>query len=268
MEKQVKEKIVIIGCGSVAWHIAKHLKSLKQYDVYVYNHYANPLLNDFKTKLKCKTDIGFENVISNANIYLICVTDKFISKVAKQLNILNPNALLLHTSGSTKIQDLGNRIQNTGVFYPLQTFSRDSEINWSKVPIIIESESRDAEHSILHLADMFSETVVRMNYKERLKLHLAAVLVNNFTNALYASANDLIRRDAASSELSFEILIPLIEQTTAKIKTLEPRSAQTGPAKRKDETVMKKHLQIISKQPDLKKIYKQLSKLIAKQQEE
>ena len=268
MEKQVKEKIVIIGCGNVAWHIAKHLKFLKQYDVFVYNHAENVLLNDFKTKLKCKIGVGLENVVSNASIYLVCVTDKFISKVAQKLNISNPNALLLHTSGSTKLEELGNRVQNTGVFYPLQTFSRDSEINWTKVPVIIESESRDAEHRILYLADRFSETVVRMNYKERLKLHLAAVLVNNFTNALYVCANDLIHRDASSEELSFEILLPLIEQTTAKIKTLEPRSAQTGPAKRKDETVMKKHLQLISKQSDLKKLYKQFSKLIANQQEE
>jgi predicted short-subunit dehydrogenase-like oxidoreductase (DUF2520 family) len=267
MGKQVKEKIVIIGCGSVAWHIVKKLNALKRFQVTVYNHRENPLLTDFKTKLKCKTEVGLEAIIPDASIYFVCVRDKYISEVAQKITIHNPNAILLHTSGSAKLSDLGERVQKIGVFYPLQTFSKDSDIDWQKVPIIVESENRDSEHSILYLADLFSKTVVSMNYKNRLKLHLAAVLVNNFTNALYVSAFDLIYRDATSADLNFEMLLPLIEQTTTKIKQLNPRAAQTGPAKREDETVMKKHLHLISKQKDLQKIYKQLSKLILKQQQ-
>jgi len=267
MDKPVKQKVVIIGCGNVAWHIAKHLQALKKYQVSVYNHKANPLLNEFKTKLKCRVEISLDAVIDDASLYIICVTDKYIAKVAENLSIKNPNAILLHTSGSAKIQELGSRIHNVGVFYPLQTFSKEAAINWTKVPIIVESVNRDSEHSILYFADMFSATVISLDYKNRLKLHLAAVLVNNFTNALYVSAFDLINRDSTSKDLNFEILLPLIEQTTEKIKTLEPRAAQTGPAKRRDESVMEKHLDLISKQNDLKKIYKQLSKLIVKQQE-
>ena len=267
MEKQAKKKIVIIGCGNVAWHLAKHLSSLKKFQISVYNHKENPLLKEFKTKLKCKTEVGLDAVDPNASVYFICVTDKYISKVSETVAIKNPNAVLVHTSGSTKIEELGRRIHNTGVFYPLQTFSKEATINWAKTPVIIESGNRDSEHSLLHLADLFSKTVISLEYKNRLKLHLAAVLVNNFTNALYVSAFDLINRDATSKDLSFDLLLPLIEQTTTKIKTLEPRAAQTGPAKRKDEEVMKKHLDLISKQSDLKKVYKQLSKLIVNQQE-
>jgi len=267
MEKEAKQKIVIVGCGNVAWHIAKHLSSLKKFQISVYNHKENPLLSDFKTRLKCKVEAGLKNVEPDASMYIICVTDQYISKVSSKLAIKNPNAVLIHTSGSAKLQDLGTRIHSTGVFYPLQTFSRDAVINWKKVPILVESENRDSEHTLLHFADLFSKSVISLDYKNRLKLHLAAVLVNNFTNALYVSAFDLINRDATSKDLNFEILLPLIEQTTEKIKTLEPRAAQTGPAKRKDESVMKKHLDLISKQNDLKKIYKQISKLIVKQQE-
>lgn len=267
MKKQAKQKIVIIGCGNVAWHIAKHLHSLKTYDLYVYNHAQNPLLTEFKSKLACKIEIGLENIIQDASVYFVCVTDKYILKVAERITAKDPHAILLHTSGSAKIQDLGNRVHATGVFYPVQTFSRKALINWAEVPIIIESSNRDSEHSILYLADHFSKTVRSLSYKDRLKLHLAAVLVNNFTNALYVSAFDLINRDSTSKDLSFEMLLPLIEQTTLKIKTLDPRSAQTGPAKRKDEAVMEKHLDLLSKQGDLRKIYKQLSKLIVKQQD-
>jgi len=267
MEKQVKQKIVIIGCGNVAWHIAKHLYGLKKFQVSVYNHSDNPILNEFSTKLKCKVEVGLNAIASDAAVYLICVTDKFISKVAEKITAKNPNAMLLHTSGSAKLEELGNRIHGAGVFYPLQTFSKDSVVNWAKVPIIVEAQNRDAEHSILYFADQFSKTVTTLEYKSRLKLHLAAVLVNNFTNALYVSAFDLINRDSTSRDLSFELLIPLIEQTTSKIKALAPLAAQTGPAKRKDESVMKKHLELIAKQNDLRKIYKLMSKLIVKQQE-
>ncbi|PBQ31142.1 hypothetical protein CNR22_04970 [Sphingobacteriaceae bacterium] len=267
MEKEAKQKVVIIGCGNVAWHIAKHLQSLKKFSISVYNHQENPLLTEFKTKLKCKIGESLQYIDSDASMYFICVTDKYISKVASKLTVKNPNAVLVHTSGSAKLQELGGRIHSTGVFYPLQTFSRDARIDWKNVPIIVESENRDSEHTLLHFADLFSKTVISLDYKNRLKLHLAAVLVNNFTNALYVSAFDLINRDSTSKDLNFEVLLPLIEQTTQKIRTLEPRAAQTGPAKRKDESVMNKHLDLISKQNDLKKIYKQISKLIAKQQE-
>jgi predicted short-subunit dehydrogenase-like oxidoreductase (DUF2520 family) len=265
MGKSVRQKVVIIGCGNVAWHIAKHLRALKNFNVFVYNHKANPLLTEFRSKLNCHIGLGLDEVPGDAAYYFICVTDKFISSVAGKLNIKDPNALLVHTSGSTKLRELGSRIHGTGVFYPLQTFSRHVDLDWSRIPVLIESASPDSEKALLGLAGQFSKTVVTLPYKDRLKMHLAAVLVNNFTNALYVSAFDLVNSDSAG--LSFDLLQPLIEQSTLKVSRLNPRAAQTGPAKRKDEGVMKKHLALLSKQPDLKKLYKQLSKLIIKQQE-
>ena len=105
-----------------------------------------------------------------------------------------------------------------------------------------------------------------MDYKERLKLHLAAVLVNNFTNTLYAAASALVDEKETGKE-SLTILLPLIKQTTRKLEKLSPLAAQTGPAKRKDEVVIKKHIGLLAEHPDLKKLYKQLSKLIVHQQE-
>jgi predicted short-subunit dehydrogenase-like oxidoreductase (DUF2520 family) len=266
MKKPAKQKIVIVGCGNVAWHIAQHLTALKNFQITVYNHRENPNLNDFASRLKCKTVVGLTQIEDGADVYLLCVADKAIAKVADQITAKNPGALLLHTSGSVKVQDLGSRIHPCGVFYPLQTFSKEAAINWQTIPIIVEAVNRDSEHSILRFADFFSRTVISLDYKNRLKLHLAAVLVNNFTNSLYVSAFDLTKGSSGNNGLNFELLLPLIEQTTEKIKVMEPRAAQTGPAKRKDETVMEKHLHLLSKQNDLKKIYKQLSKLIAKQQ--
>lgn len=266
MNKRDKQKIVIVGCGNVAWHIAKRLYSLKHFEFSVINHQENPALKDFAASFKCKTAVGLEQAPDDASVYFICVTDKYIAKVSDKLRIRNPNACVLHTSGSARLQELGARIQNTGVFYPLQSFSRDADIDWTNVPILTESADRDQEHHILYLADRFSNTVISTDYRSRLKIHLAAVLVNNFTNALYVSAFDLLNGGEMPPELNFELLFPLIEQTTEKIKNMEPRAAQTGPAKRNDKRVMKKHLDLI-RGKDLEKVYKQLSKLIAEQQE-
>lgn len=259
------QKIVIIGCGNVAWHIAKHLQALKTHSVFVYNHQPNEALNDFRATLKCNIAVGLENMIADADFYFICVSDKSIADVASKIVIENKQAVLLHTSGSARLKDLGNHAFATGIFYPLQTFSKADSIQWNEVPVIVEAETPKVQAKITQLAKQFTKTVKVLDYKERLKLHLAAVMVNNFTNALYVAASEFIGEPNNKEDLS--ILLPLIKQTTLKLEHISPKAAQTGPAKRNDELVLKKHLSLLSKQTDLKKIYKQLSKLIVHQQE-
>ncbi len=261
MQSQGKHKIVIIGCGNVAWHLAKQLSSFKKYDIFIYNHKANSLLNDFKTKLKCKTETSLSKIIPDAEFYFICVLDKFISSVSKKIKA--KAGCVMHTSGSVKLDELGNRA-NAGVFYPLQTFSKSAEIDWKETPIIIEAKNVNAKNKISVLAKLFSKQVLELNYKERLKLHLAAVMVNNFTNALFVAANDLISDNSKNKKL--QLLLPLIKQTVYKLENMEPVAAQTGPAKRNDTEVMKKHLKLLSENKEMQKIYKQLSDLILKQQ--
>ncbi len=263
MQKSVKHKIVILGCGNVAWHLAKHFSNLKNFQVYIYNHHENVLLNDFRTKLKCSTSDSFNDIIADADFYFICVTDKFISSAVKKINPINTNSIIMHTSGSAKIEELG-KLNNIAVFYPLQTFSKSIDVNWNDTPIVIEAKKISVKKKIIVLAKLFSKNVVSLNYKERLKLHLAAVLVNNFTNSLFVAAGDLIEESSVNTK--FKILLPLIKQTVIKIENSDPRSVQTGPAKRNDDTVMKKHIKLLSQDRSLKKIYKQLSELIVKQQ--
>jgi len=258
MLKRARHKIVIIGCGNVAWHLAKQICALKVYEVFVYNHKPNSLLNDFKTKLKCKTALSLNNIITDAEFYFICVGDTFISAAAKKIQ--STNGTVIHTSGSIKVDALSHH-KNAGVFYPLQTFSKQDEINWKETPIIIEAKTTSVKNKLNVFAKQLSNNVSTLNYRSRLKLHLAAVLVNNFTNALYVAANDLIAENKKT-----KLLLPLIKQTVLKLDKLDARAAQTGPAKRKDETVMKKHLKLLSGNAEIKKIYKQMSGLIIKQQ--
>src|SRR5688572_17528562 len=119
---QSSKKIVIAGCGNVAWHIANKLHDTGGYQLLVYNHRANPMLEEFRKKLKCKTESSFEDIVKDADAYFICVEDKYIAEVAKKISCTMPDSILLHTSGSIKLDALGERIHPTGVFYPVQTF--------------------------------------------------------------------------------------------------------------------------------------------------
>lgn len=264
MKNHRPQKIVILGCGNVAWHIARHLSTIKNQTLFVYNHRANKKLDGFKQILKCKTFADFDNIIEDADFYIISVADKFIHSSSKKINTKNPDSVILHTSGTMSIKELGPRVCGTGVMYPLQSFSKQDEIKWAEVPFIIEGNSDWSIRQIQKFASLFSKTIVNLDEKERLKFHLAAVLVNNFTNALYVAASDIL--GGANSNDNFKIILPLINKTTQKLERLDPRMAQTGPAKRNDELVIKKHLHLLDKQPELKKIYKQLTKLIIKQQ--
>ena len=142
----------------------------------------------------------------------------------------------------------------------MQTFSKQDTLSWKEIPLAIEIENPGAKPPLTLLAKKFTNSISFPDQKQRLQLHLAAVLVNNFPNALYAAASDLLGGQG------FAMLLPLIRQTTSKLDRLAPAEAQTGPAKRGDDTVMKKHLGLLKKQNDLKKIYRQLSRLIEKQQ--
>lgn len=263
MQNSAGLKIVIIGCGNVAWHLANHLKDIKHYNLFVYNHKPNSKLTDFKNKLNFKAESSFNNIIADADFYFICVSDKFISDTAEKLKLINQNAIVVHTSGSMKIEAIEG-FKNRAVFYPLQSFSKSDTIKWSEIPVIIETENLYTKRKISNFSKLFSKHVKHLNYEDRLKLHLAAVFVNNFTNALFVAASDIVSSN--SSNAKFDLLLPLIKQTVLKIENMPALNAQTGPAKRGDNKVLKKHLRLLSGKTDLKKIYKQLSDLIVKQQ--
>lgn len=264
MKQKTTKQVVIIGSGNVAWHLAWILTSLQTYRVAVYNHKANPQLKRFQRELGSDTGSSLAEVPGDADYYFICVADRAISGVAKQLKIRNPKAILAHTSGSAELTDLGVGMCARAVFYPLQSFSAQTEVRWKEVPLLIETQDQASYVQLKRLGERLSGRVVKVNYAERLRFHLAAVFVNNFTNALYVAASDLLSDEKSS--LSFDLLQPLIQQTTAKMQVMNPRDAQTGPAKRGDKPVMKKHLALLEEHKDLQKLYKQLSKLIKKQQ--
>lgn len=255
-------RIVIIGCGNVAWHLAKKFRSMNCV-VTIYNHRVNLALEDFRKELKTNVHVGLHAIDEQASFYFICVADRFIEECAARIQPRSPRAVVVHTSGSASLDELGRRGHGTAVFYPLQTFTRGDEVQWHKVPIIIEADSEKTQEQVLKLASLFSREVHVRDYEQRLRLHLAAVMTNNFTNAMFVAARDILSEENGRSD--FNLLLPLAAQTVEKVKKTEPLLAQTGPARRGDKKVMKKHLRLL-KDSMLRELYKEMSALIAKQQ--
>jgi len=252
------KKIVIIGSGNVASHFARILIK-KGHEIVQFVGRNKEALEQLSLKYLVSNITDFKLINRNADVYLICVNDDEIEKVAKQINL--NDKLILHTSGSVSLKKIQNTSTNTGVLYPLQTFSKNDKVKWSKIPFLIEGSNKEAETMILHLANSFSKKVIILNSIQREKMHLAAVMVNNFSNHLFTLANDFLEKEKIPH---FKLLFPLLQQTIKKNKKIKPALAQTGPAKRNDKKVIANHLSILKKHPETSKIYTSISESIIK----
>ena len=196
------------------------------------------------------------NELHPADLYLLAVTDQAIPKVAAALP---EEAFVAHTAGGVAIEVLNQN--RAGVFYPLQTFSERRNMDFSKLPIGLESKDASDLPLLEQLVQALGARVFHMNSKQREQLHLAAVLVNNFTNHLFAEAATI----CSQNDLSFELLNPLIQETVHKLEDLSPKAAQTGPAVRHDQKTIEKHLTLIQER-SLQEIYKVVTLAIQKKQ--
>lgn len=194
-------------------------------------------------------------VTDNADFYIIAVADDHVSAVAKSLPAVK--GIVAHTSGSVPLEALTPH-KHRGVFYPLQTFSKDSEIDISEVPFLIEGSDNETTEKLCSLASGLSRTVVKANSELRRRIHVAAVFACNFPNFLWAEASGLLREEG----LDLSLMRPLLHATLDKALALGPENAQTGPARRGDRHVIDSH--IASLPPDLAEIYQLLSNHISK----
>jgi predicted short-subunit dehydrogenase-like oxidoreductase (DUF2520 family) len=125
-----------------------------------------------------------------------------------------------------------------GVLYPLQSFSKTTEMDFANVPICIETIDKKSYPTLKKVAVSLGSPTKRINSDQRRVLHLAAVFVNNFTNQLYRIGHEITESEGAE----FDLLKPLILETAKKVQALSPYKAQTGPALRNDKKTIKKHL--------------------------
>lgn len=243
--------VTILGAGNVAQHLYKAFSISDKVRINQWYNRHLEHLQMFKNEVEIIDDI---TLLKEADVYIIAISDDAVAKLSKQLPF--SNKLVVHTSGSVNLHHLDKK-NHRGVFYPLQTFSKNAELSFNDVPICIEVEHKVDYHILIDLAIAIGSPYHRVNSPQRAALHLAAVFVNNFSNQLYRVAHEITE----SEGVDFNILKPLIKETAKKVDTLSPYMAQTGPAKRNDKKTIKKHLATLDKEIH-KDIYKLLTKAI------
>ncbi|MEM8763423.1 MAG: DUF2520 domain-containing protein [Bacteroidota bacterium] len=227
--------VVLVGTGNVAEHLFHAFEDKEAVNVLAVMGRNALQQHPFGEKFLRHTN--YEN-LPQADIYLLAVSDNAIQEVSKQLS--SSQRFLVHVSGATPLESI--RGDRKGVFYPLQTFTKGKTLNFKDIPILVEANSATLETLLLELGNKISDTVQTVSSKKREKLHLAAVFANNFVNHLFAISETICTQE----DVSFDLLKPLIYETARKLKTLSPKQAQTGPAKRGDLETMKKHLSQLS----------------------
>ena len=234
--------IVILGSGNVATHMFQALQSSKICTVIqVYNHKRSSLLK-FENSVPLTTDIS---TLKPADLYLICLKDDVIEYTAEQIK--TKAGIIAHTSGN---QGLLTSPKNSGVFYPLQTFSKTSGLDYSTIPFCLEANSEENLSLLKTIASSISQHQYEISTTQRQTLHLAAVFVCNFTNHLYAVGEDICQQE----HIPFDILKALIKETADKVQSQSPSEVQTGPAVRRDEKTITNHLKQLNSE-DYKAIY-------------
>lgn len=228
-------KVVLVGSGNVAQHLAKVFQTSASIDL-IQVVARNPIeMKAIVPETRICTDF---QQIADASVYVLAISDNAINEVAQNLPF--ENRLVVHTSGSAHLNIIGTK-NKQGVFYPLQTFSKNKTVNFKSIPICIEAQFEDDFLLLTSLAVAISDKVYPISSLQRRKLHLVAVFVCNFVNHFYHIGASICEEN----EIPFEILQPLIEETAIKIKSLSPAAAQTGPALRNDTETIAKHLELL-----------------------
>ena len=196
--------------------------------------------------------------LPQANVYIYAVKDEALASVVAQVQG-RERSLHLHTSGTMPITVFGEDKPHAGIFYPFQTFSKVRLIaDFSTVPVFFEARGIDDISAVYSLALTITSHVYEATQHDRERLHVAGVFTNNFTNLMYTMAAELLQ----NTHIPFKALLPLIDETAAKVHTLSPRDAQTGPAGRGDENVMNHHLELLNEEQ--RQVYQLLSDAIKK----
>jgi len=244
-------KIILLGAGNVGHHLSRAFNKSNEIDlVQWYARKKNSIISS-SLDIEIIDDLA---KIKSADIYIISISDSYVGNLSKKLNL--SNKLIVHTSGSLDFTVLDNK-NRRGVFYPLQTFSKNKELEISKVPICIEAENSNDLILLEQVSKYINCKSYKINYEERKTLHLAAIFSNNFVNHMFTIAKEILE----NKNLDFNILKPLINETVDKIHKLDPENVQTGPAIRNDSEIIITHIKALKKQ-EHKKIYELMTKLI------
>ncbi|MBQ8673976.1 MAG: DUF2520 domain-containing protein [Bacteroides sp.] len=258
MRRAVKDwQVVFVGAGNLATNLAKafHRHGLKLLQVY-------SRTEESARTLALQVDADWTTELTGlkegADLYVVALTDAALTELLPEMTRGRRQALWVHTAGSVPMDIWQGHAERYGVFYPMQTFSKRREVDFRTVPLFVEAAVREDAEALLELAALLSDKVSEATSLQRKSLHLAAVFACNFSNHMYALADEVLQRHG----LSFDAMLPLIDETARKVHELPPRQAQTGPAVRYDKNVMKHHLEMLADEPQWQEIYRLMSRSI------
>ncbi|MBB4036943.1 putative short-subunit dehydrogenase-like oxidoreductase (DUF2520 family) [Dysgonomonas hofstadii] len=249
-------KVVCLGAGNVATHLIKGLYD-KSFDIIQVYSRTQESASALAKEVDAVPVTDLKDIIDDADLYIFALKDSVLEGVASQ--IPSNNGLWIHTAGSVPMDVFSNYTTHYGVLYPFQTFSKSRPIDWKAVPVFTEGSDTKSHITIRSIASQLSEKVFDLSSGNRQYLHLTGVFACNFTNHMYALSEQFLKK----AGLTFDVVLPLIDETAAKVHTLSPEEAQTGPAVRFDERIINHHLHLIEDE-DVKRLYKLISEDIHK----
>ena len=241
-------RVVIIGAGNVA-SVFGRLISAASHEIIQVCSRSISSAQSLGKELGCSFVDNLEAVDLTADIYILAITDNALQNIQDSLFL--GDKLVVHTAGSVSKKVLSNISSQYGVLYPLQSLRKDQSADQSIIPLLIDANKESVLSIIEQFAFTLSSVVCIVGDDKRLCLHLAAVIVNNFTNHLYTLTAEYCKNE----EVDFKMLQPIIEQTALRLRANLPADLQTGPAIRNDQSTLDKHIQALANHPELKTIY-------------
>lgn len=252
-------KIVMIGAGNVATQMSLALKDSGCTPIQVYSRTLESA-SALSDKLQCPFTTFVSEISNEADMYIIALKDSVLEAYIPLLVKVNADAIFVHTAGSIPLGVFEGKARHYGVLYPLMTFSRQRGVNFRHIPIFVEANDETTCNAVENLAQQLSDSVHRISSDQRRLLHLAAVFACNFTNCCYSMASQILN----DAHIPFDVVLPLVDETAAKVHELSPLEAQTGPAIRYDRNVMDSQLELLSPHSEMQDAYRILSDYIHK----
>lgn len=244
-------KISIIGSGNIATVLAKLILQN--------NHHIVQIIARNETEGNGLADsvnasfITFSGKINlDIDLIIVCLSDNSLPEAINFLSV--ENIPIVHTAGSISMNVLQNSSTNYGVLYPLQSLRKEMKI-FPNIPFLVEANNEKTYNFLEQFVNTLSETVLYVEEDKRFNMHVAAVIVNNFTNYMYCVAEAFCKTENAD----FNLLKPLILETALRIQDTSPQDVQTGPGKRNDIATIEKHLRILNNHPKLKTLYTRMT---------
>lgn len=247
-------RIVLIGAGRLATNLGLTLLGAG-HEIICVNSRTMKSAKALSERIGGQPVDRAEDLPMEADAYIISVKDAVLAEVIPAVTKGRESQVFMHTAGSMPMEMFKGMAHHYGVFYPMQSFSKERPVDFAEIPAFIEANDEKSKGVIRQLAESVTERVYELSSDDRQYLHLAAVFACNFANHCYAMAAEILEEHG----MSFDVMLPLIDETARKVHQLHPLEAQTGPAVRYDENVIRHQAQLLRSHPLMKDLYERMS---------